>query len=222
MRSLAHSGSGSPDRLPPRVAGRSCAHRAGLRRSACLKPPTAGRYYAGPASCHAVAPAVAAQWIPNREKARAVAGRYHLEALVFLWQINQESGFNPQAASPAGAIGIAQFLPTTAAEMQPPVNPWNVDSALDGAMRLDLRELRAYWPRSLSLAQHFDGNRNAYVWGLALAAYNAGGGAVNAALRWADQVGWSDAWTWLNAPHEVVGWDQRQTSGYVRTILGCW
>jgi hypothetical protein len=105
--------------------------------------------------------------------------------------------------------------------MRPPVDPWNVDSALDGAMRLDLSELRFYWPRSLTLAERFGGNRNAYVWGLALAAYNAGGRAVNAALVWADQVGWSSPWTWLSAPAGATGWDQGQTSRYVRTILGC-
>jgi soluble lytic murein transglycosylase-like protein len=150
-----------------------------------------------------------------------VAARYHLEPLVFLYQIHQESGFNPNAVSPAGAIGIAQFLPATAAGMQPPVNPWDVDSALDGAARLDLSELRSFWGRSLTIATRFGGNRNAYVWGLALAAYNAGGRAVNAALAWADRVGWSSAWTWLSAPNQVVGWSQQQTSPYVRNILGC-
>lgn len=179
-------------------------------------------YFEGPVSCHRGEPAVASQWAANRDKARAAAERYHFESRVFLWQINQESGFNPTVVSSAGAIGIAQFLPTTAASMQPPVDPWNVDSALDGAARLDLSELRFYWARSLTIARHFHGNRNAYVWGLALAAYNAGGRAVNAALAWADHVGWSNAWTWLSAPGSVTGWSQGQTSGYVRNILGCW
>src|SRR5215469_251944 len=148
--------------------------------AAVTPTPTSPGSFEGPASCHADVPPVASAWAPYREKAQAVAARYHLEPLVFLYQIHQESGFNPNAVSAAGAIGIAQFLPATAAGMQPPVNPWDVDSALDGAARLDLSQLRAYWGRSLTIATRFGGNRNAYVWGLALAAYNAGGRAVNA------------------------------------------
>ena len=39
--------------------------------------------------------------------------------------IRQESGFNPRAVSPAGAMGIAQFMPATAAErgLADPLDP---------------------------------------------------------------------------------------------------
>ena len=39
----------------------------------------------------------------------------------FTRQINLESGFNPNASSPSGAVGIAQFLPSTAAGLG--INP---------------------------------------------------------------------------------------------------
>lgn len=71
-----------------------------------------------------------------------------------------ESGYNPDAASPAGARGIMQLMPGTAAELD--VNPRSVSSSVDGAARL--------------LAKHkkqFRGNTS-----LMLAAYNAGPGAV--------------------------------------------
>src|SRR5207302_10286331 len=45
--------------------------------------------------------------------ARQDAQNVGLSPDVFVRQINQESGFNPSAISPAGAIGIAQFEPST-------------------------------------------------------------------------------------------------------------
>lgn len=79
---------------------------------------------------------------------------------IFVRQIDMESGFNPRALSPAGAIGIAQFMPATAAGLG--IDPWDPWQSLRGAARL----MRSYLDR--------------YAWSyeLALAAYNAGPGAV--------------------------------------------
>ena len=68
----------------------------------------------------------------------------------------QESNFQPDAVSPAGARGIAQFMPSTAAE-RGLVNPFDPEAAIPKAAEL-LAELK----------QRF-GNL-----GLAAAAYNAG------------------------------------------------
>lgn len=84
---------------------------------------------------------------------------------LFERQINQESGFNPWAVSPAGAEGIAQFMPATAASMG--VNPWDPTSALYGAARL-----------MAQLSNQFGGN-----YAMALAGYNAGPGAVQYAIN---------------------------------------
>lgn len=78
----------------------------------------------------------------------------------------QESGFNPNAVSPAGADGIMQFIPATWSHYGrgSPFNPKNAMMA--GALYL----------RHLALEFH--------SWPLALAGYNAGGQAVrNAGLR---------------------------------------
>lgn len=78
---------------------------------------------------------------------------------IFVRQIQQESGFNPKALSPAGASGIAQFMPGTARGLG--VDPWDPHANLDAAAGL----MKSYLDRYGS-------------WELALAAYNAGPGAV--------------------------------------------
>ena len=76
----------------------------------------------------------------------------------------QESAFDPAAVSPAGAVGIAQFTVPTAAEYG--VDPWDPSSAIAGAAQLLSTYVTAYRGR----------NEDPYA--LALAAYDAGPGAV--------------------------------------------
>ena len=52
--------------------------------------------------------------------------------------VMQESGFNQNAVSPSGAIGVMQLLPSTAKSFK--VDPKNIDENIDGGMRL-LKEL---------------------------------------------------------------------------------
>src|SRR5579859_2109966 len=89
------------------------------------------------------------------------AQRNGLDPSIFVAQIQQESGFNPNALSPAGAAGIAQFMPATAAGVG--VNPWDPYASLDAAAALDASYLAKY-----------GGDVR-----LMLAAYNAGPGAVD-------------------------------------------
>jgi LysM repeat protein len=107
---------------------------------------------------------------------------------VFVRQINQESGFNPRAISPAGAIGIAQFEPATANSIG--INPWDPVQSLQGASRL----MASYaWQYNGDIAK-------------ALAAYNAGPGAVQQAV-----VSGGTNWR-MFLPAE--------TRNYIRVILG--
>ena len=77
----------------------------------------------------------------------------------------QESAFDPRALSAAGAIGVAQFMPETAAGAG--VDPYDPFSASRGAAELLGSYARAY------------GSQFANPLSVALAAYNAGPGAVS-------------------------------------------
>jgi hypothetical protein len=97
-------------------------------------------------------------WIQNT--IQKAAEKYNIPTMLLSALLKQESGFNPNAKSPAGAEGIAQFMPATAKGMG--VNPYDPESAIMGAAKY----LRQSWDQF--------GKPE-----LALAAYNAGGGAVN-------------------------------------------
>jgi hypothetical protein len=88
------------------------------------------------------------------------AGRYDLNPQYFANQIFQESRFNPSARSKAGAVGIAQFLPTTAQQLG--INPLDPTQAIEAAARMMAGHLKTY------------GGDYAKT----LASYNAGPGAV--------------------------------------------
>jgi len=95
--------------------------------------------------------------------ARQAARAAGIDPDLFVRQINQESGFDPEAGSQAGAQGIAQIVP----RWHPGVDPWDPIASLRYA---------ANWMRRL-LAQ-YDGD-----WATALVHYNGGGGAVQQYLN---------------------------------------
>lgn len=99
-----------------------------------------------------------------RSLADADALKYGLSPYYYERQIEQESHFDPNARSIPGAIGIAQFMPTTAQEYD--FNPHDPVASLDGGARF-MRDLN----------NMFNGDYRK-----ALAGYNAGPGAVDDAV----------------------------------------
>ena len=91
------------------------------------------------------------------------AARWNVSAGLLAAQLMAESNFNPFAVSPVGAQGIAQFMPGTAAQYGLK-DPFDAPAAIDAQGHL-MSDLLGQFGGSVSLA---------------LAAYNAGAGAVQA------------------------------------------
>ncbi|MFV1876994.1 lytic transglycosylase domain-containing protein [Nioella sp.] len=98
---------------------------------------------------------------PWLEVARSAARRHGIPEDLFLRLVQQESAWDLDAVSHAGAIGLAQLMPDTAALLG--VDPHDANENLDGGARYLAQQYRRF------------GN-----WRLALAAYNAGPEAVEA------------------------------------------
>lgn len=96
---------------------------------------------------------------PYLDMARAAARRHNIPEDLFLRLVHQESRWNPQAVSHAGARGLAQLMPDTARLLG--VDPDDPAQNLEGGARY------------LRMMHDRFGN-----WRLALAAYNAGPEAV--------------------------------------------
>ena len=105
-----------------------------------------------------ISPAIRAQFAPLIAR---VASEFKLDASLIHAIVTVESGYNPQAKSPAGAIGLMQLMPGTAARFGV-TDIWDPLQNLQGGARY-LRVLLGMFNNNLDLV---------------LAAYNAGEGAV--------------------------------------------
>ncbi len=114
--------------------------------------------------------------VPYLEHIQVHAARHRLDPALVAAIISQESGFRPDAVSPAGARGLMQLLPGTWREVQPdsPCAGRHLPPACGPDCIFDPEaNIRAGTAHFAGVLREFDGNIV-----LAFAAYNAGSAAV--------------------------------------------
>ena len=116
---------------------------------------------AATASAAPVAGSGAVQGVPFANEINAAAARHGISPALLAGLVQQESNFNPSARSHAGATGLTQLMPATARSL-------GVSDATD-----PLQALEGGAKYLKQMLDQFGGDQR-----LALAAYNAGPGAV--------------------------------------------
>jgi soluble lytic murein transglycosylase-like protein len=159
---LGLSPAGAPVSTPPATGTTpgSSGFAARLASVSAATQPSAAASATTGATAPAGASATPGAATPYAAEIDAAAAKYNVDPALLRGLIRQESNFNPNAGSPAGARGLTQLMPGTAAALG--VDPSVPAQAIEGGAKYLRQQLDKF------------GNDPAK----ALAAYNAGPGAV--------------------------------------------
>ncbi len=83
---------------------------------------------------------------------RRIARRYSVEWRLVMAIMASESGGDPSAVSPAGAVGLMQLMPDTAEHLG--VDPWDPEQNVEGAVRYLSSLLETFGSVDLSLVAY--------------------------------------------------------------------
>jgi soluble lytic murein transglycosylase len=138
---------------------------------------------------------------PNRSAVEAEAREFGVDPLLLVAIVRQESVFDPEALSPAGARGLAQLLPGTAA-----FTARGLDVSFDTRW-ITVPDLNLHLGAAhlAELLRRFGGRVEP-----AVAAYNAGSPSV---VRWLGRAGADDPDRFI----ELIPY--QETRKYVRSVL---
>ena len=130
--------------------------------------------------------------------------------------IHLESGFNSQALSSRGAMGLGQIMPETAKELglslenkETPGSVWHAESNLDASARYLRKLYDKYQNKGISKDES---------WSFAAGAYNAGMGNIAKAIK---KVSHEQLITWDQVAQvlpQVTGRHSQETISYVKRL----
>lgn len=92
---------------------------------------------------------------PYQTYANQTAKRYGVDPRLVSAVIQQESGWNPSAKSPAGALGLMQLMPGTARGLG--VDPMNWQQNIDGGVRYLADQIKRFGSPELALSAYNSG-----------------------------------------------------------------
>nr|WP_276612473.1 transglycosylase SLT domain-containing protein [Kineococcus vitellinus] len=143
-----------------RLGATAATAAAGAGLAAGLLVGTAGAGAADPSSYvrPASLSATTSKSAPYEAAFAAAEQKYGLPAGLLRAVAKQESGFNPNAKSPAGATGLMQFMPATARSMG--IDPSDPFQAIDAAGKYLSQNLKTFGSVPLALAAYNAGPGN--------------------------------------------------------------